>query len=239
METVLGVLNNPWVVGIGAGVLSGLVVAFVSRSVLSRRDQKEYVQRVALANNDILYAIRPGISEKCLPAIEIIQAMISATARKYRVEESSMYDLNDISSELIKEVMDSSFISQNLKKEFCEILGGIKEPEIAEKSTLPEAELEVSTRYRQQLVSTMSILVGALTGGLALVLFWDESGGLLSEPVQIISLAIPAVVAVAIAVGSVLVRDIQRLRLRHMKINFGPLRAELAETRDKGDIKSN
>ena len=239
MGTVLGILGNPWVVGIGAGILSGLVVAFVSRFVFSHRDQKEYLQRIALANNDILYAIRPGISEKCLPPVQIVRAMISATAWKYHVDESSMYDLNEISSELIKEVMDSSFISQNLKKEFCEILTSVKEPEVVERSTLSGSELEVSTRYRRQLVLTMGILVGALTGALAFVFFWYKSGGLLSEPLQIISLAIPAVVAVAVAVGSVLVRDIQRLRLQHMKINFGPFRAELSEPRDKGETRGN
>ena len=36
-KPLLDWLNNPWIVGIGGGTLSGLLVTFVSRKVLSRR----------------------------------------------------------------------------------------------------------------------------------------------------------------------------------------------------------
>ena len=55
--------NNPWFVGIGGGILSGLIVAYISRLIFSRRDNREYAQKVSQANHEVLYAVRPGISE--------------------------------------------------------------------------------------------------------------------------------------------------------------------------------
>src|SRR3990167_2316033 len=123
----MDLLNNAWVVGIGGGILSGFVVAYISRLIFSRRDSREYAQKISQANHEILYAVRPGISEGVIPTNEVLRSLTSATARKYGVEISDMHDLNAISSELIKEVMDSSFISATAKREFCEKLSSIKE----------------------------------------------------------------------------------------------------------------
>ena len=213
---MLDILGNPWFIGIAGGILSGLVVAFVSRFFFSRRDRGEYLQKVALANKDVLYAIRPGISEECIPKEEIIRSMISVTARKYGVDESSMYNLDDIASELIKEVMDSSFISADVKEQFCEMLSAIREPERGKTLISSESKLELSNRYRRQLVFTMSIFVGVLTMALAFV--FDESGNIFVETEQIILLAVPAAVAVGTVIVSVLLRDIQRVRLRRMEL---------------------
>ena len=214
---MLDILGNPWFIGIAGGILSGLVVAFISRFFFSRRDRKEYLQKVTLANKDVLYAIRPGISEECIPQEEVIRSMISATARKYGVDESSMYNLDDIASELIKEVMDSSFISADVKKQFCEMLSTIREPTHGKTLISSESKLELSNRYRRQLVFTMSIFVGTLTMALAFV--FNESENILVETEQVILLAVPAAVAVGTVILSVLLRDIQRVRLRRMELH--------------------
>ncbi len=39
-------LDNAWFFGIAGGILSGLIVAFISRSLFSRRDNKEYAQKL-------------------------------------------------------------------------------------------------------------------------------------------------------------------------------------------------
>ena len=56
-------LNNGWVVGIGGGILSGLIVAWLTRTLFSKKDQKELAINISSANREILYAIRPEISE--------------------------------------------------------------------------------------------------------------------------------------------------------------------------------
>ena len=116
-------LSNPWFIGIGGGILSGLVVTFITRYLFSRRDNREYAQRIVTANQEILYAVRPGISEGVIPSQDIISSLVNATASKYRLDPKDLYDLNNLADVLIKEVMDSSFLSAASKMEFCEKLG--------------------------------------------------------------------------------------------------------------------
>jgi len=85
-------LNNPWVVGIGGSVLGGLLVTVVSRALLSRRDRREYVQRLLSANREVIYAIRPGISEEHIADRRVVELLISATARKYTVDKADLQD---------------------------------------------------------------------------------------------------------------------------------------------------
>ena len=125
----MDLLNNPWIVGIGGGVLSGLVVVYLTRLLFSRRDTREYVQKTHQANHEVLYAVRPGISEGVIPTNDVLRSLIAATGRKYGVEAKDMHDLEAVSSELVKEVMDSSFISAASKQEFCEKLAQIREDE--------------------------------------------------------------------------------------------------------------
>ena len=62
-------LSNPWVLGIGGGVLSGLLVTLITRYFFSKRENREYLQKIATANNEIIYAIRPAIAEKLMPSL--------------------------------------------------------------------------------------------------------------------------------------------------------------------------
>lgn len=118
--------SNPWVVGIGGGVLSGLLVTLITRYLFSKRERREYLQKVATANNEIIYAIRPAIAEKVIPSNEMLEALFSATARKYSVDESDLYSKASLANELIKEVMDNTFLSSQQKVEFCSLLSSLK-----------------------------------------------------------------------------------------------------------------
>jgi len=73
------ILNNPWVIGIGGGVISGFVVMLITRHLFSRRDNREYNQRVVTANQEVIYAIRPGISEGVIPSQNVVASLIDAT----------------------------------------------------------------------------------------------------------------------------------------------------------------
>ena len=163
-------LNNPWVVGIVGGILSGIIVTLVSRTILSRRDRKEYVQKLLSANREVAYAIRPGISEALVPSAEVVRSLISATARKYGVDDKDLYQPKEIAQELTKEVMDSSFISPRMKEEYCAHIGPLAE----EPAHLPRTEggevLEIRrgnrqaeiAEYRSRMVGMMSWMMGAL-----------------------------------------------------------------------------
>ena len=43
----MDIFSNPWIVGIGGGVLSGFIVAYISRLIFSKRDNREYAQKIS------------------------------------------------------------------------------------------------------------------------------------------------------------------------------------------------
>lgn len=172
--------SNPWVIGIGGGVLSGIVVTFVSRALFSRRDNREYAQKLLAANHEILYAIRPGISEGLVPSQAVIEALVSATARKYAIEVTDLYTPKQIAQELTKEVMDSSFISANLKERYCRQLSPLVTPAPAVFSLGgSEVEARRSTgveEYRRRMVTLLSGMMGLLTAMMTLTYALSRDG---------------------------------------------------------------
>ncbi len=51
-------LNNGWVIGIGGGILSGLIVTWLTRTLFSKKDLRELAANISSANREILYAIK-------------------------------------------------------------------------------------------------------------------------------------------------------------------------------------
>ncbi|MEJ6080839.1 hypothetical protein MT391_20260 [Vibrio sp. 1-Bac 57] len=229
------ILNNAWFVGIGGGVLSSLIVAIITRKIFSKRDNREYFQKVQSANREVLYAIRPGISEGVIPNKDIIEHLIEATARKYSVEIDSMLNLAEISSELIKEVMDSSFISAQTKQDFCEKLSSLK-PE-AKTNELTESIKKSYSRdkYRSQMVTMMATMAGLTT---AVAAFYTSfKSDLIESPERLTILLVPAAAAIAVAILSVLTKELSKAKLSSFKVNIAGIKANFVP-RDNDDSKN-
>jgi hypothetical protein len=186
--------NNPWVIGI----VGGFIVTAISQYLFSRRDNKEYRQKVVTANQEILYAIRPGVSEEKIASLEVLKAILIATASKYGVEENDLYQPTEISNHLIKEVMDSSFISVELKQKYCNALATLKAADIKKEQSEPETDrkkTEVATisEYRNKLVTMLSVMLGIFTGIMTVGSVYIEEFKFILD--TNISLVMPTVVA--------------------------------------------
>lgn len=83
-------IANPWIVGIGGGVISSLIVFFITKFFLSKKENKEYEQKVRLATNEVVYAVRPLVIDKAIPANDVLAALRSAIAVKYGVKVSDV-----------------------------------------------------------------------------------------------------------------------------------------------------
>src|SRR5690554_6004366 len=103
METFF---TNSWTIGIGGGIISGLIVFLVTSKIFSRRENKEYLQKIRIANNELLYAIRPLVVEQKLPTLDILNSILVSTAKKYNVQINDLYNKDAIADDLTKEVMD-------------------------------------------------------------------------------------------------------------------------------------
>jgi hypothetical protein len=171
----MGWLNNVWMVGIGTGILSGLLVTWLLNLFISKKKDREHLQLTSGANREVIYSIRAGIPENTLPTREVIEALINSTARRYSVEPTELYHPKEITEELIKEVMDSSFLSSTKKVEYCTALiplGRDVQINNTEKSE-DEASIEMrrqaiqSKQHRVTQFETILSILGGLTAALA------------------------------------------------------------------------
>ena len=155
-------INNPWVIGIAASSLSGIVVTYIGSYLFSRRDSREYAQRVSAVNREVVSSIRIGVSEGIMPDVRVLNALIVATCRKYSVDLIHVLDAKGITQELVKEVIDSSFISAQKKEELCGELVKLMIPPAA-----PPLKTEVSVKSSLARPQKFTYIAISLLSGLA------------------------------------------------------------------------
>ena len=105
--------------GIGGGIISGLIVYIITYFLFSKKQNKEHRQKVKTANNELLYTMRPLVVKKQIPTKVIMDSIIESTARKHEVNKNELFDISLISDELIREVMENTFLESEQKIEFC------------------------------------------------------------------------------------------------------------------------
>ena len=120
-------IANPWIVGIGGGVISSLIVFFITKFFLSKKENKEYEQKVRLASNEVVYAVRPLVIDKAIPANDVLAALRSAIAVKYGVKVSDVIGIKQLVSILVLEILSNSFLNSSQKNEYCNLLMTMKD----------------------------------------------------------------------------------------------------------------
>ncbi|UKK74872.1 hypothetical protein L6471_03990 [Segatella bryantii] len=120
-------ISNPWIVGIGGGVISSLIVFFITKFFLSKKENKEYEQKVRLATNEVVYAVRPIVIDKAIPANDILAALRSAIAVKYGVKVSDVIGIKQLVCILVLEILSNSFLNSSQKNEYCNLLMTMKD----------------------------------------------------------------------------------------------------------------
>ncbi|MBR9907524.1 MAG: hypothetical protein GYB30_05655 [Gammaproteobacteria bacterium] len=220
----MGLFSNPWIVGIVGGVLSGLIVTAITRYLFNKKDNREYMQKVAAVNREIIYAVRPGISEGHIPDNDVLTALANSTSRKYKVRREDVYHTKHIAEELIKEIMDSSFISSETKKSYCDTLSHlIKEASSGLNSMSEDAdEKAVEYEYRQKLVARMSAVLGLSTAIITMGMVYQKFLGTsnFDSPAEMsLKLLVPTIAAL-LSIMVVMAGMLSLVRLRNIKENF-------------------
>jgi hypothetical protein len=108
------------------GVMLSLLVFLFTRQFFSKHGKTDYQKKIEIANNEMLYSIRPLLVEKKVPSKEILVAVRYSTAKKYGVEQNDLYDEFSLTSDLINETIANSFLTSDQKLEFCTLLQSIK-----------------------------------------------------------------------------------------------------------------
>jgi hypothetical protein len=115
MEGLISFFNNNWVISI----ITGLLVAILTDLWNRFRKRKEYIQKVKTANKEVFNSIKAYIPEDTLPAPSVLFSLQRSTAKEYDLKRTDLEPLRDIFDSLIKEVMDSSFLSYQAKLTNC------------------------------------------------------------------------------------------------------------------------
>ena len=160
------ILNNPWVTGIGGGTISSLIVFFITRYILRKRENKEYNQKIETANNEIIHTIRPLIVENKIPSKHILSSIIQANSKKYNVKKEDLYNQITLSDDLINELMTNSFLSPEQKMNYCECINKIKDSSDKNSSKL---RIKYDDIKSQSTTTYTSFIVAVMTGMLAVV----------------------------------------------------------------------
>ncbi|MCL2311527.1 MAG: hypothetical protein FWC41_03400, partial [Firmicutes bacterium] len=103
-------IQNPWVVGIGGGLISGFVVYMITKFSISKKSNTEYYKQINQANSEVIRILKPYVADNGLPDKDILNAIISAVARKYLIQSDEMYSIQIFCEELIKEIIDNVYV---------------------------------------------------------------------------------------------------------------------------------
>ncbi|EHU0376662.1 hypothetical protein R6I31_003667 [Vibrio cholerae] len=118
------------------------------------------------------------------------------------VERDDVYQPKQIAEELIKEIMDSSFISSETKKNYCETLAHLvtKEKTTDAILSLRVERTSIESEYRQKQTERMSAMLGvtAAMGTMAVALSTVLDKPTLSSPIkELINITLPTVTVLA------------------------------------------
>lgn len=159
------------------GILASLVVFFITEFIKRIRQKKQYKHQTGLANKEVFQAIRSFIPEEEMPSCEILIAIHKATAKRYNVDERDMDSIATICDDLVKEVMESNFLSYENKLSFCEKIHRIKENilQLPPRNEDEETQKEQGTDKEEQLTAssllpiTLSLVTFMLTFFLSII----------------------------------------------------------------------
>lgn len=214
-------LNNSWVTGIGGGILSGLIVFFITKWLFSDQSKREIAQKVLAANREIIYAIRAGIPDGLISDKATIESLRSATAQRGGVELHLLLDNRGLVDKLIKEVMDNSFISAKTKQDYCARLQEVVDVIGVSDKSVPSKIAEVhevqerlssSNRFMRTVSASMATMAGMMVAVVTVVAGpMGDIGDRLSEfPINSPLILAVAATTMALAVSMLAVIAVRR-----------------------------
>lgn len=165
----MGLLQNTWFVGISTGIISGILVFFLTKWIMDRKGKTEYYKQVANANHNVINALKPYIADQGLPTRDIFEALISSTSRELGVVKSDMYTVTTYCEELIREIMGDVYVSNEKKREYTNSLAQYRQKELEKKEDVFEIKkAEAPGTYANRMRFQMSLYVSGMAAILSM-----------------------------------------------------------------------
>jgi hypothetical protein len=160
--------SNPWIVGIGGSMISGILVGIITRYIFSGGVKKEYLHKIQAANNEILDVIRHSIAEKVFPLFEVIDSIRASISKKYGVSKSDLYNAITLCNDIVKEIMESPFLSSKEKVDFCDLVVGVKKQHQGIEEDQVDKSESINTG-KSESSEFLSLTLGVTTAGMVIV----------------------------------------------------------------------
>jgi len=231
MELVEKIVNNQWVINIGTGIAVYIVTTIISKIIFNKATNKERQKQVNNANNEIIRILKPYVVEKDILSKKIISSIIESIARKFGVSANELYNIKEICEELIREILESSYVDSNKKKEYISYLNDIILDE-SKYSMLNESIEQTSERQRQlnryrKIYSfvSMCMAITVMIISIFVTVFSDSEFDFfhsISEPVQISMLIIIAEIGMMLPIILLILknRKDKNKKMKNEKINL-------------------
>lgn len=205
-------INNPWIIGIIPAVISGLLVNSISRLIGSKWDKRKARKRIIDANNEVLSSLRLSLAEDALLNTKTLDSLIRATAYRYNLGEELMMSPELFSDTLIKEVLDSNFLSQAQKVDYSERITRQLKPETPSGETV-NTEVKILDKYYEDYNKVnRTHYANTVSGLVASVVLSVTSFSMMSESqkdffMKLLEIFWPYIVLfIGLAIGSALLR---------------------------------
>ncbi|MBI2572363.1 hypothetical protein HYV86_00730 [Candidatus Woesearchaeota archaeon] len=120
-------LNNTWFVGITGGIISGVIVYFVTSYILSKKEDKLYLQKVQQANTEIIHILKPYIISEKRFSDNLFNSIISSVSKKYELESKDIINLQEAINDMVTDIMQTSFLTEAQKEVYTTKLLSLKQ----------------------------------------------------------------------------------------------------------------
>lgn len=235
--------ENAWFIGISTGIISGVLVFFLTKWIMDKRGKVEYFKQVKSANQNVINALKPYIADKGLPEIEIFEALIASVARLFCIDKKDMFSISTYCEELIREIISDVYVSNDKKQEYTNSLAEYKhnlekcKEKVGDIVGLSSLSSNYGERMRRQLSIYISVFT-AISGMLCTFLTFFYSSDIKSEslwyPLEekpIIWIPILLIILSMLIILSIMMLETTLKRFRQHKKQL------LDEDKDKSDGK--
>lgn len=197
MEVLDKIFSNQWIINIGTGIFVYIITACISKFILNKASDNEKQTKIDIANREIIKILKPYVVEEELLCDKTIESTIESISRKYVLSNKEVMNVKEICEELVREILESTYVDNQKKKEYIfhltEIIENYSKIDEVEESLDTLKEIRINTKkYRKiyNLVSMyMLIIVLIITIFVTILSGYPEMEynfmSSLSEPMQI------------------------------------------------------
>jgi hypothetical protein len=149
-------------------IISGVIVFLITNLILSKKENKLYNQRIIQANNEFVIIIKPIIIEKNKFNNDLFDSLKIAISKKYNIDKNDMYTINDLTSLIITDILQTPFLTGEQKENYCNeiiivknnIININRENKISEKIIIKNT---LSSKYISSILGIVTVLFSLIS----------------------------------------------------------------------------